>query len=151
MVIFASEDIGHADPNALQLAMAATNAFRLMGMPEGMYPLMQLATYLATAPKSNTVLKTIHAARAAVEAHGNLPVPPHIKNAHTKLARHLGDGAGYRYPHDDPNHYNGQRAMPEGLEDLILFEPGSQGMEYQFKRRLETLRSPASSDSDDQG
>ncbi len=148
MVIFASEDIGHADPSALQLAVATTEAFRLIGMPEGMYPLMQLATYLATAPKSNTVLKTIHAARAAVEAHGNLPVPPHIKNGHTRLGRSLGDGAGYRYPHDDPHHYNGQRAMPEGLEGLILFDPGDQGMEYQFRERLKALRSLEDVDHD---
>ncbi len=140
MVIFASEDIGHADPQALHLAMAATDAFRLIGMPEGMYPLMQLATYLATAPKSDTVKRTIQTARQAVEQHGNLPVPKHIRNAHTKLMKSLGDGAGYRYPHTAPGHFNGQRGMPEGLEGLTLFQPCDQGMEIQFKQRLEALR-----------
>ena len=146
MVIFASEDIGHADPQALQLALSATDAFRLIGMPEGMYPLMQLATYLATAPKSDTVKRTIQAARAVVEEHGNLPVPQHIRNAHTKLMKSLGDGQGYRYPHDAPGNYNGQRGMPEGLEDVRLFEPGDQGMESQFSRRLADLRGESPSE-----
>ena len=95
LVIFASEDIGHADPRALSVAVDAMNAVRLVGLPEGVYPLMQATTYLATAPKSNTILRTIQAARNAIKQHGSLPVPKHLRNGTTALNRSLGDGQGY--------------------------------------------------------
>ncbi len=99
MVIFASEDIGNAEPRALQVAIAALNAFELMGLPEGTLPLTQAVTFLAMAPKSNTALKTYAAARDAVMKHGALPVPLHLRNAPTKLMKSLGYGQGYQYPH----------------------------------------------------
>ena len=140
MVIFASEDIGHADPMALQVATSAVHAFRLVGLPEGLYALMQAATYLATAPKSNTMVNTIKAARTAIKAHGHLPVPLHMRNASTGLERGLGYGRDYRYPHDAPGGVNDQRGMPEGLEDVRIFEPRDVGMEQQFRARLSALR-----------
>jgi len=149
LVIFASEDIGHADPQALQIATAALQAFQFVGLPEGAYALMQATTYLATAPKSNTIKTTIAAARQAVRIHGHLPVPKHMRNASTALQKSIGDGQGYTYPHDSANAYNGQRGMPEGLDDLRLFEPKSVGMENQFKARLASLRQPSTDSASD--
>jgi putative ATPase len=147
LVIFASEDIGHADPQALQIAMTAVQAFQFIGLPEGNYALMQ-----ATTPKSNTIKRAIGAAQKAVRAHGNLPVPKHLRNAATTLQKSLGDGQGYAYPHDSSRGYNGQRGMPEGLQNLRIFEPGTVGMEVQFTERLAFLRQhsePSSSDPTD--
>jgi putative ATPase len=140
MVIFASEDVGHADPQALQIAVAATQAFQLVGLPEGMFALMHAATYLACAPKSNTVLRTLAAARTAVRDHGSLPVPKHLRNASTGLQRHLGHGVGYRYPHDYAGHYVPQDYLPDELQGQRLFEPGESGEEAALKARLTALR-----------
>src|SRR5262244_2079949 len=98
MVIFAAEDIGNADPRALGVAVDALRAFELVGLPEGVLPLTQAVTYLAMAPKSNTVLTTYSAARSAVMENGPLPVPLHLRNAPTRLMHSLGYGAGYQYP-----------------------------------------------------
>jgi len=140
MVVFASEDIGHADPQALQIATAALTAFRLVGLPEGNYHLMQAATYLATAPKSNTVLRTIHAAKKAVEEFGHLPVPMHLRNASTALQKRLGHGEGYQNPHTSQAGLPAQRAMPDGLEGVTIFQPGESGMEAQFSARIRQVR-----------
>ena len=94
MVIFATEDIGNADPQALVVAVAALEAVRLVGLPEGTLPMTQAATYLATAPKSNAVLTTYAAARKAVQEHGALPVPLHLRNAPTPLMKQMGYGVG---------------------------------------------------------
>src|SRR4051812_3095286 len=99
LVIFAAEDVGNADPQALQVAVAALQAFRLVGLPEGYLPMTQAVLYLSTAPKSNTALTTYTAAKADVDAHGALAVPGHLRNATTPLDRRLGFGAGYQYPH----------------------------------------------------
>ena len=98
MVIFAAEDVGNADPRALSVATAAVDAFRFVGLPEGLIPMTQAAIYLATAPKTNTALTTYAAAKADVDAHGALPVPNHIRNAPTPLAKQLGWGAGLPVP-----------------------------------------------------
>jgi putative ATPase len=108
MVIFASEDIGNADPMALVVATSALQAFELMGMPEGIFPLTHAVTYLAMAKKSNAVKVAYHAARDDVLQHGSLPVPMHLRNAPTKLMSSLGYGAGYQYPPDHPE------GMPDG-------------------------------------
>src|SRR5262249_51204769 len=100
MVIFAAEDIGNADPRALGVAVDALHAFELVGLPEGFLPLTQAVTYLATAPKSNTVLTSYTSAREAVTEHGPLPVPLHLRNAPTPLMKSLGYGARYQYPHN---------------------------------------------------
>ena len=139
MVIFASEDIGHADPMALQVATSAVDAFRLVGLPEGAYALMQAATYLATAPKSDTVKRTIRAAKSATHEFGHLPVPLHLRNASTALQKNLGYGREYAYPHDAEGAFNGQRGMPEEIHDIRIFQPTDEGMEAQFKARLDAL------------
>ncbi|HEY5350341.1 MAG TPA: replication-associated recombination protein A, partial [Candidatus Lustribacter sp.] len=101
LVILASEDVGLADPRALQVAVAAQQSVHFIGMPEGFYPLAQATLYLATAPKSNTVGRAYGAALADVESTRNDPVPLHLRNAPTRLMKHLGYGSGYRYAHDD--------------------------------------------------
>src|SRR5204862_4645152 len=102
MVILAAEDIGNADPQALQVAVAAKDAFHFVGLPEGRIPLAQAATYLASAPKSNASYKAMLAAAKDVEDKGTLPVPLHLRNAPTPLMEKLGYGKEYRYAHDFP-------------------------------------------------
>ncbi len=136
MVIFASEDIGHADPRALVVATAAVDSFRFIGLPEGMYPLMQAATYLACAPKSDTVKRTIGAAKAAVSDHGNAPVPTRYRNAATGLQKELGYGEGYQYPHHHEGHIVTESALPDVLAGRRLFEPTTQGEEAELSERL---------------
>src|SRR5439155_2589408 len=99
MVIFASEDVGNADPRALQVAIAVKEAVDFVGLPEGIIPLAQGATYLASAPKSNASYKAMVAARKDVKEHGALSVPLHLRNAPTPLMKRLGYGENYRYPH----------------------------------------------------
>ncbi len=140
MVIFASEDVGNADPQALQVAVAALHAVELVGFPEGTLPLTQAVTYLAMAPKANTALTTYAKAREAVATHGPLPVPLHLRNAPTALQRSLGHGAGYRYPHDEPGRATPQQHLPEGLRGLRLFEPTDSGFERTHGERLAALR-----------
>ena len=136
MVIFASEDIGHADPRALTVVTAAVNSFRFIGLPEGMYPLMQAATYLACAPKSDTVKRAIKAAKAAVSTHGNAPVPTRYRNASTALQKELGYGEGYQYPHHQQGHIVSESALPDVLAGTRLFEPTNQGEEAALSERL---------------
>jgi len=143
MVIFASEDVGNADPRALQVAVAALEAVRLVGLPEGVLPMTQAATYLATAPKSNTVLKTYGAARAAVDEHGALPVPLHIRNAPTPLMKKMGYGAGYQYPHDFDGHYVAENYLPDKLRGQRFYAPSQSGYEKQLAERLAAWRKAA--------
>jgi putative ATPase len=140
MVIFAAEDVGNADPQALQVAVAALEAFRLIGMPEGVLPMTQAALYLATAPKSNTALTTYTAAKADVDAHGALAVPGHLRNATTPLDRRLGFGAGYQYPHDFEGHYVLEQYLPEPLRDRRYYEPSASGREREIRDLLAALR-----------
>jgi putative ATPase len=124
MVIFAAEDIGNADPTALQVAVAAKDAFHFIGLPEGRIPLSQAATYLATAPKSNASYRAMLAAAADVKEFGPLPVPLHLRNAPTGLMKGLGYGRGYRYPHDDADRARGQQYLPDRLRDRRYYDPG---------------------------
>ncbi|HET6284572.1 MAG TPA: replication-associated recombination protein A [Polyangia bacterium] len=140
MVIFASEDIGNADPQALGVAVAALEAFRFIGLPEGLHPMTQAVLYLATAPKSNTSLSTYAAVKADVDAHGALPVPPHLRNATTPLQKSLGLGAGYQYPHNFEGHYVREEYLPEALRGRRYYEPSDSGHEQAIKARLEALR-----------
>lgn len=140
MVIFASEDVGNADPRALQVTTAALQAVELVGFPEGVLPLTQAVTYLAMAPKSNTAYTTWRKAREAVLAHGPLPVPLHLRNAPTSLMKSLGFGAGYQYPHDFEGHFVIENYLPEGLRGERFFEPSDSGEEAQDKARLLSLR-----------
>jgi len=141
MVIFASEDVGNADPQGLQVAISALHAVELMGFPEGTLPLTQAVTYLAMAPKSNTAITTYSKAREAVQKHGPLPVPLHLRNAPTKLMKSLGYGGGYQYPHDFEGHYVAENYLPEGLRGERFYEPSSNGYEQKHKERIEKIRS----------
>jgi len=139
MVIFAAEDVGVADPRALQVAVAATEAFQLVGMPEGWLPMTEAAIYLATAPKTNTVLTTVGAARAAVDEHGALPVPPHLRNAPTPLARQMGHGRGYLYPHDFEGAAVEQQYLPDALAGARFYHPRDSGYEKTIAERMRWL------------
>jgi putative ATPase len=140
MVIFASEDIGNADPRALTVAIDATNAVRFVGLPEGVLPMTQACTYLATAPKSNTALTTYANAVGAVKKHGTLGVPTHIRNAPTPLMKELGFGAGYQYPHDFEGHYVAENYLPAELAGSQFYRPSDSGYERDIKERLRKLR-----------
>ena len=139
LIIFASEDVGNADPRALGVAVDGMNAFRVVGMPEGRIMLGQVCTYLATAPKSNASYKAFDAARDFVKETGSLPVPDRLRNAPTALAKDLGHGEGYRYPHDHggwvPDHY-----LPESIEGMVFYEPTEQGYERHLRERVDRWR-----------
>ncbi len=127
MVILAGEDIGLADPRALQVAVAAFHALEFVGLPEARYALAEACVYLALAPKSNSIATALHAADAAVLQLGNAPVPAHLRDASYRSARRLGHGKGYRYPHDDPSGWVPQQYGPDGLP--TLYRPASHGQE----------------------
>jgi putative ATPase len=140
MVIAASEDVGNADPRALQVATAAANAVEYVGLPEAQYNLAQAATYIASAPKSNRAGAAYFAAVADVEEHGSLPVPMHLRNAPARRMRSHGIGVGYQYPHDFPGGDVEQQYLPDKLTGRRYYEPSEQGMEKQIGERLERLR-----------
>jgi putative ATPase len=146
MIIFASEDIGLADPRALGIAVDADAAFRRLGMPEGMYPIAEACLYLACAPKSNSVKNAWQAAQTAVRERGALPVPKKLRNGVTRLMQAEGHGEGYRYPHDYPGHYvPGETYLPDSIVDDRFYDPSDQGVERQILERLQRLREPKSS------
>jgi putative ATPase len=141
MMIFASEDVGNADPRALVVVTSADAAFRRMGMPEGMYPLAHAALYLACAPKSGAVKDAWHRAKAAIEAHGALPVPKKLRNAVTKLMKNDGYGANYKYAHDfEEGFVPGETYLPDELASERFYEPTAQGEEVRIQKRLELIR-----------
>jgi putative ATPase len=140
MVIFASEDVGNADPQALQVAVAALQAFELVGLPEGTLPMTQAVTYLSTAPKSNAVIAAYGKAHQAVDERGALPVPLHLRQAPTPLMKSLGHGSGYQYPHDHEGHWVRQQYLPDELVGRRFYEPSDSGKEREIKERLEALR-----------
>ncbi len=140
MIIFAAEDIGNADPRALQVAVAAKDAFHFVGHPEGRIPLAQAATYLATAPKSNASYRAMLAAAEAVARHGALPVPLALRNAPTPLMKGLGYGADYRYPHDYEGGVVDQQCLPDRLADATFYEPSSRGAELGIRERMAEVR-----------
>jgi putative ATPase len=138
MVIFASEDVGNADPQALVVATAALHAFELVGLPEGVLPLTQAVTYLALAPKSNRALVTYTAARTLVRELGALPVPAKLLPGSSASSRALGHGEGYKYPHDFEGAYVPEHYLPEKLVGTKLYEPTQSGFEAELaKRRAE--------------
>jgi putative ATPase len=137
IVIAAAEDVGNADPQALQVAMAAAQATELVGMPECRIPLAQAVTYIATAPKSNASYMAIDAALADVREQRVLPVPVHLRDAHYPGAKQLGHGEGYRYAHDGENGWVDQDYL--GVE-RIYYEPVDRGFEAELKERLDALR-----------
>jgi putative ATPase len=140
MVIFASEDVGNADPNALRVALAATEAFRFVGLPEGYLPMSQAAIYLAVAPKSNSSLTTYSAAKGDVEQFGALPVPMHLRNASTGLSKSLGFGQGYQYPHNFEGNFVVENYLPDELSGHRYYQPSQSGRERDIAAHLATLR-----------
>jgi putative ATPase len=141
MLIFASEDVGNADPRALSVAVAADAAFQRLGMPEGLYPLSHACLYLASCPKSNSAAVAWQAARKAVRERGALPVPKKLRNAPTRLMKDEGYGEGYRYPHDfDGHHVPGETYLPDELVGQHYYEPSDQGLEKSIAERLARLR-----------
>jgi putative ATPase len=137
MVIFAAEDIGNADPQALQIAIAATDAFHFVGLPEGRIPLAQAVTYLASAPKSNASYKAMLAAGKDVQEYGALAVPLHLRNAPTPLMRNFGYGKDYKYAHDYEEKIVDQQHLPEELRNRRYYTPADSGYEKTLQERLE--------------
>jgi putative ATPase len=135
LVIFAAEDVGLADPQALVVATACQQAVHFVGMPEGYLPLSECTLYLALAPKSNSALTAYQAARAEVQCTLDLPVPLHLRNAATAFNRALGYGRDYRYPHDYPGHVVEQTYLPEPLVGRRYYQPGDQGVEPELAAR----------------
>jgi putative ATPase len=148
IVILASEDIGNADPHGLPLAMAAEQAVRLIGMPEGRIPLAQATTYLASAPKSNAAYVAIGRALDDVRRGSITEVPLHLRNAATGLMKDEGYGAGYRYAHDDEPEGMNDRYLPDDLAGRIYYEPKERGAEGEIRSRLERWRRERDSRSD---
>jgi len=138
MIIFASEDIGNADPQALVVATSAAQALEWVGLPEAQYNLAQAAIYLATAPKSNST-GAYFKALADVEEEGKTEVPDHLKDAH-RDRKALGHGEGYKYPHSYPGHYVKQQYLPDELQGKRYYEPSEQGYEREIKKRIEEWR-----------
>jgi putative ATPase len=136
-IAMATEDIGMADPNALQLAVAAREAFRVLGPPEGYLPLAEMTIYLATAPKSNAAYRALNAALDAARNTPAAAVPLHIRNAPTELMKELGYHEGYRYAHDYEGGVVEQQHLPDELKDAKFYEPGEYGFEKDVRQRLE--------------
>ncbi|MFB6356324.1 MAG: replication-associated recombination protein A [bacterium] len=142
MIIAASEDIGNANPRALQIAIDAMDAVEYVGLPEAQITLAQAVTYLASSPKSNAAYKAISSARSAVEKGLDMPVPDHLRDSNSSKNRKSDDRGSYKYAHDFPNHYVEQDYMPESH---TFYEPTDQGSEQKLKQYLETLRSSTDS------
>ena len=152
MIRMASEDIGLADPHALQLTLDAVQTYERLGTPEGELALAQAAIYLACAAKSNAVYVAYNDARAFIAEDGSRPVPLHLRNAPTGLMKHLGYGKGYRYAHDEEDAYAaGERYLPEGVPPTSWYRPTERGLEAKIAERLARLHErDAKARSDDQ-
>lgn len=140
LVRFASEDIGLADPRALQLAMAAQQAVHFIGMPEGALALAELVVYLSLAPKSNAIYRAYAAAKQDVAETRNDPVPIHLRNAPTGLMKDLGYGKGYRYAHDFEGGVIGQQNLPERIAGRSYYQPTDRGLERELADRMQRIR-----------
>jgi putative ATPase len=141
LMIFASEDVGNADPRALTVAVSADEAFRRMGLPEGIYPISQACLYLSCCPKSNAVTRAFQGAREEIKRRGALPVPHKLRNAPTQLMKAEGYGQGYRYAHDYPGGVvPGEQYLPDDLHGVRFYEPTQQGLEKAIGERLARIR-----------
>jgi putative ATPase len=144
LMIFASEDVGNADPGALAMAVHSDSAFRRMGMPEGIFPIAHACLYLASCPKSNAVLKALDSARKAISQWGALPVPNKLRNPVTGLVREHGYGKDYHYPHEyEASYVPGETYLPDRLIGSRFYDPSDQGFERKIKERFEKLRALA--------
>jgi putative ATPase len=142
MVIFASEDVGLADPQALLIAVAAAHAVEHVGLPEAQLNLSQAAIHLATAPKSNRAALAIWDARAAVSDGAVGEVPAHLRDAHYQGAASLGHGSDYRYPHDHPDGWVAQQYLPDQLTDRQWYRPSTHGFEQEIAERMRHRPNP---------
>lgn len=141
LVRAAAEDIGLADPRALQIALNASETYERLGSPEGELALAQAALYLACAPKSNAAYLAYNEARAFIAGDKSRPVPEHLRNAPTRLMKELGFGHGYRYAHDEPEAYAaGEDYLPEGMPQVRFYRPTPYGLEEKIAERLDHLR-----------
>lgn len=140
IMICASEDVGNADPQALQVAVAASLAVERIGMPEAQIILAHAASYVACAPKSNAAVTAIGRAMQEVESTGSLPVPPHLQDAHYKGAAKLGHGLDYKYAHDYPNHYVKQQYLPYELTGREFYSPSGNGYEEKIRTHMRRIR-----------
>ena len=148
IMICAAEDVGCADPRALQLAVAAQQAVHVLGMPEARIPLAEAVIYIAGAPKSNSAIMAIDKALQLVEQTDIRSVPPHLQDAHYRGAKKLGHGLDYKYAHAFPEHYVRQQYLPDELMGVTIYEPGTLGYEKNMKERLERLRNRSEPDHD---
>ena len=139
IMICASEDVGNADPNAIVVAVNCSMACERIGMPESQIILSQAAEYVATAPKSNTAVESVMAARRAVRETGSLPIPGYLQDAHYKGAQGLGRGIGYQYAHDYESHYAGQPMLPERLRGEKFYVPSDNGYEKKIREHMASL------------
>ena len=138
MVIFASEDVGNASPQALNIAVSALTAVRNIGMPESEIILSQCATFLASSPKSNASYLAIRKAKEAAEGSAG-EVPIHLRNAPTGLMKRMGYAKDYRYPHDFEGHFVSEEYLPGGLQGRVFYEPTGEGSEKAIRERLQRL------------
>jgi putative ATPase len=139
LLILASEDIGNANPNALLLANACFEAVNKIGYPESNLILSQCATYLASSAKSNSATMAIGAAQAAVRAHGDLPVPLHVRNAPTRLMKNMDYGKGYQYSHSYENNFSAQEYLPKEIAGTTFYDPGKNAREEEMRKWLRGL------------
>ena len=140
IMIHAAEDVGMADPPALNVAVSAAQAVERIGMPEARIILAEAVIYIASAPKSNSVISAIDQAMEAVRTEKTRPVPVHLKDTHYKGAEKLGHGAGYLYPHDFPGHYVKQQYLPDGMEGRTFYHPSDEGFEKEVKNIFSTRK-----------
>ena len=139
IMICAAEDVGNADPNAIVVAVNCSLACERIGMPESQIILAQAAEYVATAPKSNTAVESIAAARHTVQQTGSLPIPGYLQDAHYKGAPELGRGLGYQYAHLYEDHYAGQPLLPEQLRGTKFYQPSENGYEKMIREHMASL------------
>ena len=142
-MICAAEDVGMADPQALQVAVAAAQAVERIGMPESQIILAEAVNYVATAPKSNASYLSVEAAMAAVRNTQTDSIPVHLQDAHYKSAGKLGHGVGYQYAHDFKNHYVKQQYLPDALVGSTFYEPTDIGYEKNVAEHMKRLREEA--------
>ena len=138
-MICAAEDVGNADPQALQVAVAAAQAVERLGMPEAQIPLAQAVTYVASAPKSNAAYMAIAEAMEAVK-NTKTTVPVHLQDSHYRGASKMGHGIGYKYAHDYPNHYVEQQYMPSELQGKVFYTPTENGYEQNIRDYFKKIK-----------
>jgi putative ATPase len=150
LMIFASEDVGNADPRALQVAVSADEAFRRMGLPEGKYPIAHACLYLASCPKSGAVGRAFHQAEEMIRKRGALPVPLKLRNAPTSLMKKEGYGSGYKYAHDfEQGFVPGETYLPDELVGTRFYQPTNQGLEKAIAERLDRIRTAGGKDTEE--